>query len=103
MTMAGRTLHHHGGFDFSISPWRGGRAPELDDFEVLEWIGRFLARLHDVGAARPFSKRPSIGLESFAREPRDWLLAHDAVAPEVRGEWYAAVEKAIFLIAKHDP
>ena len=29
------TLHHHGGFAFSVSPRRGGRAPELDDDEVL--------------------------------------------------------------------
>lgn len=103
LALAGRTLHHHGGFDFSVSPWRGGRAPELDDFEVLEWIGRFLARLHNVGAARPFSERPSIGLESFARAPRDWLLAHDAVAPEVRSEWRALLDDAITLIAQHDP
>lgn len=40
-----KTLHHFGGFSFSVSPRRGGRPPELDDAEVLEWIGRFLARI----------------------------------------------------------
>ena len=58
LVLEGRTLHPHGGFQFSVSPWRGGRQPELDDFEVLEWIGRFLARIHTVGAARPFAARP---------------------------------------------
>ena len=46
----GRTLHDHGGFLFSVSPRRGGRLPEPGDMETLEWIGRFLARLHTVGA-----------------------------------------------------
>jgi Ser/Thr protein kinase RdoA (MazF antagonist) len=56
---AGATLHHHAGFAFSVSPRRGGRAPELDDVEVLEWIGRYLARLHTVGAQQAFSLRPA--------------------------------------------
>jgi Ser/Thr protein kinase RdoA (MazF antagonist) len=40
LALEGATLHHHGGFAFSVSPYRGGRQPELDDFEVLEWVGR---------------------------------------------------------------
>src|SRR3954469_18787770 len=36
LALDGSTLHHHPGFAFSVSPYRGGRAPELDDFEVLE-------------------------------------------------------------------
>ena len=50
MVLKGQTLHSSAGFEFSVSPLRGGRTPELDDFEVLEWIGRFLARIHTVGA-----------------------------------------------------
>jgi Ser/Thr protein kinase RdoA (MazF antagonist) len=91
----GRTLHHHAGFAFSVSPRRGGRAPELEDLDVLEWIGRFLARLHNVGAAAPFRTRPAIDVESFAIEPRDWLLAHNAIPLDVQGEWQALCERAI--------
>jgi Ser/Thr protein kinase RdoA (MazF antagonist) len=67
LVLAGRTLHPFGGFQFSVSPWRGGRQPELDDFEVLEWIGRFLARIHTVGAARPFTHRPALDLQALAQ------------------------------------
>ena len=62
LVLNGSTLHQHGGFAFSVSPWRGGRQPELDDFEVLEWIGRFLARIHTTGAAQPFVHRPLLDL-----------------------------------------
>ena len=49
MVLNGNTLHHSSGFAFSVSPRRGGRMPELDDEEVLEWVGRFIARIHSVG------------------------------------------------------
>ncbi len=101
LRLNGETLHHFGGFAFSISPRRGGRRPELDDFDVLEWIGRFLARIHTVGAARPFVERPALDAASFAREPRDWLLEHGAIAPEVRTAWTAALEEALALIEAH--
>jgi Ser/Thr protein kinase RdoA (MazF antagonist) len=97
----GGTLHHHAGFAFSVSPRRGGRPPELDDFEVLEWIGRFLARIHTVGAKRPFVHRPALDLKSFAMEPRDWLLANDQVPLDVQSAWAAQCQKAIDLIANH--
>ena len=93
------TLHHGAGFAFSVSPWRGGRQPELDDFEVLEWIGRFLARIHTVGAARPFAHRPALDVETFAIASRDWLLAHDIIPLDVQGAWTAQCDKAIELIA----
>ncbi|MDP3253123.1 MAG: serine/threonine protein kinase [Hydrogenophaga sp.] len=101
LRLNGETLHHFGGFAFSVSPRRGGRRPELDNFEVLEWIGRFLARIHSVGAARRFAQRPTLDAASFAREPRDWLLDHAAIAPEVRTAWTAALDEALALIEAH--
>jgi Ser/Thr protein kinase RdoA (MazF antagonist) len=98
LILHGRTLHHHAGFSFSVSPRRGGRRPELDDFEVLEWTGRFLARIHSVGAARPFVHRPVLGLDTFVREPYDWLVEHDSVAPEVRTEWKAVFKDTLALL-----
>jgi len=101
LPLQGGTLHRHGDFHFSVSPRRGGRRPELDDFEVLEWIGRFLARIHTVGAARAFAHRPGLHAGTFAHEPRDWLLGHDAVAPEVRTAWSRTLEEALQIIEAH--
>ena len=99
LSIDGRTLHQHAGFAFSVSPWRGGRRPELDDFEVLEWIGRFLARIHTVGAARPFQHRPALDLQSFGREPFDGLLAAQIIPLDQQSAWRSACEQAIDLIA----
>lgn len=101
LVVNGQTLHHFGGFAFAVSPRRGGRRPELDDFEVLEWIGRFLARIHSVGAARPFVDRPALDVAGFGHEPRDWLLQHRMVAPEVQTAWERALAEALALIEAH--
>ena len=95
----GRTLHEYEGFRFSVSPRRGGRTPELGDDETLEWIGRFLARLHAVGARRPFVHRPAVDVTSYGRKPRDWLLAHGALPLEVERAWADVCQEAIELIA----
>ena len=101
LLVQGQTLHHFGGFAFAVSPRRGGRRPELEDFEVLEWIGRFLGRIHTVGAAAPFAHRPPLDAAHFAHEPRDWLMAHQMVAPEVRTAWASALAEALAIIESH--
>jgi Ser/Thr protein kinase RdoA (MazF antagonist) len=74
LRLVGSTLHEHRGFRFALFPRRGGRAPELDDTDTREWLGRFLGRIHAVGEARGFTARPRFGLAAV-REDRDWLLA----------------------------
>lgn len=49
LTLEGRTLNQFAGFKFAVFPSRGGRAPELGDPKTLEWIGRFIGRIHAVG------------------------------------------------------
>ena len=99
LLLNGATLHEHGGFAFSVSPRRGGRAPELDDAEVLEWIGRFLARIHVVGSARPFTTRPALDLKSFGEQSRDWLLEHHKVPLDVQSAWEKQCNEALRMIA----
>jgi Ser/Thr protein kinase RdoA (MazF antagonist) len=99
LLLEGRTLHEHDGFLFSVSPRRGGRAPELDDPEVLEWIGRFIARIHEVGAAEPFRRRGALDLASFGTEPRDWLLEHQAIPLDVAGAWTRLAGQALERVA----
>ena len=101
MTLQGRTLNQFGDFFFSVSPSRGGRPPELDDPDVLEWIGRFLARIHTVGARQPFASRPALNLQSFGLDSRAWLLGHEQVPLDVQTAWGRASQEALDLIATH--
>ena len=101
MVLNGTTLNHFGGFSFSVSPSRGGRPPELDDADVLEWIGRFLARIHTVGAAKPFVHRPALNLQTFGVASRDWLLENEKVPLDVQSAWAKASQDALDLIASY--
>jgi len=101
LSLNGSTLNQFAGFAFSVSPWRGGRQPELDDAEVLEWIGRFLARIHTVGACQGFVHRPALDLQSFGIDSREWLLAHNKLPLDVQSTWERVSQKAIDLIATH--
>ncbi len=101
LLLQGQTLHQHAGFAFAVCPRRGGRAPELEDLDVLEWIGRFLGRIHAVGARTPFVQRPALNVQSFGQEPRDWLLAQQMIPLDVQGAWQARCDEAIKLIAAH--
>ena len=98
LKLQGQTLHQAEGFHFSVSPVRGGRSPELDDFEVLEWIGRFLGRIHTVGAAHAFACRPTLDVHSFAMEPAQWLQTHQMIPLEVERAWHHAFEQALALV-----
>jgi Ser/Thr protein kinase RdoA (MazF antagonist) len=95
LSLQGHTLHHAHGFAFSVSPRRGGRMPELDDAEVLEWIGRFIARIHNVGAKQTFATRPALNVETFAIESRDWLIENHIIPMDQQTEWLAVCNQAI--------
>ena len=100
LVLAGQTLHHAHGFAFSVSPRRGGRMPELDDGEVLEWIGRFIARIHNVGAKQDFASRPTLNVQTFAIESRDWLMAHQTIPLDQQTEWLAICNQAIDIASE---
>ena len=90
-----RTLHHFKGFVFSVSPSRGGRRPELENADVLAWIGRFLARIHTVGSAQPFSSRPELNLQTFGYASRGLLLDGKYLPLDMESRWLKAFDQAM--------
>jgi Ser/Thr protein kinase RdoA (MazF antagonist) len=93
--IAGRTLHEFGGYRFSLTPRRGGRTPELEDSKVLEWIGRFIGRIHAIGAVAPFAHRPTLDIASFGTEPRDFLLANGWIPTDLLPAYTSVVDQAL--------
>lgn len=80
---------------FSITERRSGRAPELEDEAALEWIGRFIGRMHAIGAKAPFKHRLTLTTQSFGETPREWLLAADIIPPDARPAWEEASGTAL--------
>jgi len=96
----GTTLHEFDGFRFSIFERRGGRAPDLDRSDTLEWLGRFIGRIHAVGAVEPYRERPTLDIDTFGYEPREFLLTHGFVPADVREAWEAVVSMALEGVAQ---
>lgn len=94
------SLHAHGEYRFAVYPRRGGRAPELDDPETLEWIGRFVGRIHAQGAVRPFLERPTVSIETFGAEPRQWLLDHACVPRDLLPAWRAVADQCLQAVSQ---
>jgi Ser/Thr protein kinase RdoA (MazF antagonist) len=91
----GTTLHVFEGFRFAVFPKHGGRAPELEDPDTLEWMGRFLGRIHAVGALKTFRERPVLDIASFGEHPRDYLLAHAFIPADLDAAYRSAVNQAL--------
>jgi Ser/Thr protein kinase RdoA (MazF antagonist) len=88
----------HAGFRFAVYPRRGGRTPNLDDAAVLERIGRFIGRIHAVGAAAAFRFREPLTIETFGDAARAFVLANRFVPAELVDAWKAATEQALSAV-----
>ncbi len=99
LAIGGRTLFAHGGFRFALFPRQGGRAPEFDRAETLEWMGRLMARIHMVGARGDFAVRETLDVASFGTASRDWLLANRAISTDVEAVWAGLADQALDLVA----
>jgi Ser/Thr protein kinase RdoA (MazF antagonist) len=91
----GATLFEHAGYRFALYERRPGRTPELEDPDTLEWLGRFIARIHAYGKLQPFEHRPAVDIESFGREPTRFVLDNDFVPAELRATYESVVEDVL--------
>jgi Ser/Thr protein kinase RdoA (MazF antagonist) len=85
-------------FMFAVYPRRGGRTPELGDPKTLEWIGRFLGRIHAVGATRRFTHREALTPKLFGHDARAHLLQSAFIPSDLLEAWKAVTEQALQLV-----
>jgi Ser/Thr protein kinase RdoA (MazF antagonist) len=79
----------------AVSDRKAGRAPELEDPAVLQWLGRFLGRLHTVGARRTFAHRRSMDSVTFGHSAQQRLLDGGFVPETERAQWTAWCNAAL--------
>ncbi len=77
----GETLHFAEQYRFALFNSVGGRQFELDNLDHLEWMGRFIGRMHKVASSAPFTHRPTMDIESYLTKPRQ-TLANSTLLPE---------------------
>lgn len=88
----GDTLKHAGHYRLAVFLCRGGRAPDLDNYELLTQLGRLVARIHLDGEVSPFKHRPRIDINSYGVESIDYLLENDFIPEENCAAYESIVE-----------
>ncbi|HFT5243510.1 TPA: serine/threonine protein kinase [Yersinia enterocolitica] len=101
LQLNGQTLHTQNDFYFAVFPSVGGRQYEMDNLEQLEWVGRFLGRIHQVGRDKLFVTRPTIGIEEYLTEPRQLLASSILVPAKQRDNFLAATDLLISTIKQY--
>ncbi|MFA5495079.1 MAG: serine/threonine protein kinase [Porticoccaceae bacterium] len=104
----GASIGHWQGFRFALYPRRGGHAPELDNLDNLHTLGKFLGRIHSVGAARPFVHRPAIDAATFGDDSIAFVREHfiprelDPAYSSVALELMVAVRESLATLGPQD-
>jgi Ser/Thr protein kinase RdoA (MazF antagonist) len=93
----GETLAQWEGIRYALFPRIGGRSPEEMDDEQLRTLGRYLARIHAVGAREDAPQRPRASPRAWLHEPRELLLRERLVPPDVAARWSRCVDALLQL------
>ncbi|MBL8327210.1 MAG: serine/threonine protein kinase [Rubrivivax sp.] len=96
-TLAEQTLET-GRWRFAVWPRRAGRAPELEDPQVLVRLGRCIAQLHTVGAQRRFDHRRTMDALADAQEACARIESADCLPPDQADGWSRLCETALGAI-----
>lgn len=97
MTYNGQTLHHHQGYHFTIYPSVGGRQFEVDNLDQLEWMGRFIGRIHSVAKTASFVHRPTFSVQEHLIDPIAILEQHQIVPMQLEKPFFVILNQVVEL------
>ena len=96
----GQTLLFYQNYRFALYPRRGGYAPDLSDLDTLFTLGQHIGRIHKLGMAKDFHRRPSISLETFGANSRDYLLSNNFIPASLIDAYSSLAEDILKLLAE---
>lgn len=97
---SGVSAHRDGEFTFALFPRFGGHAPELDNLDTIELLGRSLGRLHAIGSVKPFITRPHLDIQSYGVDSREFLLKNDFIPPSLLHAYESLTKDIIKIIER---
>jgi Ser/Thr protein kinase RdoA (MazF antagonist) len=92
-------LLHFEHFRFALYRRQGGRAPELESADTLQWMGRLLARMHGIGARTRFGARGTLDRATLVAAPSRAVLASPLLPAAVRDRYARTITQLDRLIA----
>lgn len=95
LSVENKTLHRFKDFRFAVFPRKGGRPLELDNLDQLEWMGRFIGRLHAVSKTRSFKHRIKIDVKNYGYTPYQFLMKNNFIPEHLQKNYSYTVERIL--------
>jgi Ser/Thr protein kinase RdoA (MazF antagonist) len=95
LVINGQSLHEHADYRFALFPSAGGRQFEVDNLNQLEWMGRFIGRMHRVAQSKPFAHRPEVCTNSYLDIPKQVLLTGSLVPHHLQTAFHTILDMVI--------
>jgi len=97
----GQTLLTHQGYYYAVFPSLGGRQFEADNLDQMEWVARYLGRLHQTGRKKIFTHRPSIDVNQYLIEPRHVFERSTLIPSGLKATFLNATDSLIEAVMAH--
>ncbi len=90
-----KTLHTIDDYRFAVFPSVGGREFEVDNLDQLEWMGRFIGRIHNVSSTNAFQHRPPLNQTTHLDTPVETLNASSLIPDTLKTAFFAILEPLV--------
>jgi Ser/Thr protein kinase RdoA (MazF antagonist) len=92
-----QSLFEYHGYFFAVFPCRGGRIFEVDNLDQLEWMGRFLGRIHAVSRTQKFVHRATLSPQLMLHQAKAAILASNFVPKVIENAFFTVLDQVIAL------
>ena len=79
LSVRDKTLHRFHDHRLSLFPLKAGRAPDLENEGHLKQLGRYIGRIHALGAVSDFKHRPTLNVATFGDDAYEYLMENDFI------------------------
>lgn len=97
---SGQSLHQYQGYYFALFNSVGGRQFEVDNLDHLEWMGRFIGRIHAVAKSKEFVYRPQMSIKEHLTIPLHELQNSSLIPSHLHDAFYTILEQVVELTRK---
>jgi len=92
-----QSLHIYDNFCFALFPSVGGRQFEVDNLDHVEWMGRFIGRIHGVAKGSDFVHRPSINVDEYLLKSLQTLQNSSLIPSGLHQAFFAILQQVVDL------
>jgi Ser/Thr protein kinase RdoA (MazF antagonist) len=97
LLFSGKSLHQYQDYAFALFPSVGGRQFEVDNLEQVEWMGRFIGRIHGVAKSKAFVHRPILSVEEHLLIPQQTLHDSPMIPEHLHTAFYTILQQVVDL------